>query len=74
LAIVLGAMVLILSIVFLVMWIGFHQSAVSCTAWGHQNGFTTRFIHYNWFDRGCVARVQGGHWLPIQQIRGVQPS
>lgn len=58
-------------VIVFAMWIGWHQSAVSCHAYELQTGRQTRWVQFNWWDRVCLVRTSGNHWIPIDQFRGV---
>ena len=58
-------------LVLLIMWIGFHQSAVSCNHFQAITGRQTRWVQYNWFDRDCITPSGHGTWISTSQLRGV---
>ena len=61
-------------LVLLIMWISFHQSAVSCHHFQTITGRHTRWVQYNWFDRDCITPSGHGTWISTSQLRGISGS
>jgi len=58
--------------VVIIRQIDHHFGVANCPKYGQQYNRDTKFVDYNYFNYGCLARTTDGEgWLPIDQLRDV---
>ena len=65
--------VLVLLVIILVRQIDHRLQVSSCREFSVQSGYETKFAEYNFARYECLVGVPSGKWVPIGNIRAVNP-
>jgi hypothetical protein len=48
-----------------------HMAGNQCSGYEHRSGFVTEMADYSFLSYDCLAQMDDGRWIPVDQIRKV---